>query len=632
MIRGLLNSILLLLVFSAGVYGQNNDLRLAEYYLNNAEYNKAVTYYERVYAKMKSKRVYQGYFQTLMALEKTKEAEKVVKKQIKQEPFEYSYKIDLAELYEVTERKEKASELYEELISELTPTTNNYITLSTAFKNKGKNDLALRVLEEGRRKLKGRSPLHFQFAEIYAIKGDWNKVIDEYLDLLQVNKSYKRSVQVMLSRYLKIGTEDENKATAYLQQQLLELNQKNPNKVIYTEMVQWLLTQKKQFKMALRYVKSLDKKTESSGLKVLEFAKICKVNSDYVTARQCYEYLLEFGPQHPFYDDAKAEYLNTSYIEIEKSSQIDQNQVNLLIQEYEKEYTKAKNSRSRYRMVMELTSLLAYYANNSGRAIEILEKEKSNGAYTLHQIGKLKVQLGDIYILDGDIWEASLLFMQVDKMFKNDPLGHEAKFKSARVLYYSGEFALAKSQLDVLKASTSKLIANDAMRLSLLIQDNTGLDSTTMALELFAAADLLIQQHKYNEAKTKFDSLDVMFAFHGIADEVLMLKAEAKEKQHKWEEAVELYQKVYEVHRYDILADDALYKAAEIYNNILNDKEKAAEYYKKILFEYSGSLFVVEARKKFRAIKGKSNVEFDKDKEFKEGGSPKILNKEDLKP
>lgn len=628
MIKGLFNSIILLILFSAVGFGQNNDLRLAEYYLNNGEYSKAVSYYEKVYSKQPSRRVYDGYFETLKALDRTKDAEKLVKKQIKQEPFEYSHKIDLAELYEATEREDKASELYEELISELTPTTNNYISLSNAFKNKGKPDLSLRVLQEGRKKLKTNSPLHFQFAEIYAIKGDWNKVIDEYLDLLDFNKSYQRSAQVMLSRYLKIGTEDELENVNYLKQQLLTLTQKFPNKLIYTEMMQWLLVQQKKFSMAFRYVKSLDKKTESQGLKVLDFAKICKQNAEYSTARECYEYVLEFGPQHPYYDDAKAEFLNTTYLEIERSSMIDLGRVNSLVLEYETEYPKAKNTRSRYRMVMELTHLLAFYANNATRAIEILEKEKLYGAYTLHQVAKLKIQLGDIYVLYGDIWEASLLFMQVDKMFKNDPVGHEAKFKSARVLYYSGEFALAKSQLDVLKASTSKLIANDAMRLSLLIQDNTGLDSTTTAMELFAAADLLIQQHKYDEAKSKFDSLDILFKFHNIADEVLMLKAEAQEKQHKWEEAIAFYEKIYEVHKFDILADDALFRIGEMYYNILNDKQKAAEYYKKILFEYPGSLFVVEARKKFREIKGDSNVEFDKDKtlddktteeKFKEG-------------
>lgn len=623
--KALLNSTILLFAFIANfTFGQNNDLKLAEYYLQNQEYTKANSYYEKVYSNFKSKRVYEGYFETLLALKDFKNAEKLVKKQIKQEPIDYDYKIDLAELYEKTNRNEKAVELYEELITTLTPSTNTYISLANAFKNKGKNDLALRVLQEGRKRLRKGTNLNFQFAEIYAIKGDWNKVIDEYLDMLNISKSYKRSVQVMFSRYLKIGTEDENdEAVSYLKQALLEYTQKSPNKYIYSEMLQWLFVQKKQFGIALRYVKSLDKKNNSQGIKVMDFAKIAKTNFDYSTARKCYEYIMEFGERHPYYENARAEFLNTSYLEIQRANVVDSTQVNSLISEYESQYPNLKNNRSRFRMVMELTTLYAYYSSQADKAIKVLEQEKERGLYQLTQIGKLKIQLGDIYVLFGDIWEASLLFMQVDKMFKNDPIGHEAKFKSARVLYYSGEFPLAKSQLDVLKASTTKLIANDAMQLSLLIQDNTGLDSLTTAMELYAAADLLIQQHKYDEVEAKFDSLDLLFPFHGIADEVLMLKAEMAKKQHKWEEAIEHYLKIYNSHGSDILADDALFKTAEIYRNILNDKEKAAEYYKKILFEYSGSLFIVEARKQFRAIKGNANVEFNNEKtieeKFKEG-------------
>ncbi len=624
MIKGLLNSILIVIAFSAVSFGQDNDLRLAEYYLQNQEYEKANTYYEKVYSKFKSKRVYEGYFETLLALKDFKEAEKLVKKQIKLEPLDFEHKIDLAELYEKSARQEKADELYEDLITTITPSTNTYISLANAFKNKGKNQLALRVLQEGRKKLRKGTNLNFQFAEIYAIQGNWNGVVDEYLDMLDINKSYERSVKIMLSRYLKIGTPDENEsAVEYLKKSLLEYTQKAPNKFIYSTMLQWLFVQKKQFGIALRYVKSLDKKTNSRGIKVMDFAKIAKTNFDYSTARKCYEYILEFGENHPYYEDAKAEYLNTAYLEIQRANVIDSVQVNNLITEYESQYQKLKNNGSRYRMVMELTTLYAYYSNQADKAIKVLEYEKDLGMYQLTQVGKLKIQLGDIYVLFGDIWEASLLFMQVDKMFKNDPIGHEAKFKSARVLYYSGEFALAKSQLDVLKASTTKLIANDAMRLSLLIQDNTGLDSVTTAMELFAAADLLIQQHKYTQVESKFDSLDLLFPYHGIADEVLMLKAEMSMKQHKWEKAIEYYLRIYNSHGRDILADDALFKTAEIYYNILNNKEKAAEYYKKILFEYSGSLFVVEARKKFREIKGNSNVEFNHDKTkeemFKEG-------------
>ena len=72
------------------------------------------------------------------------------------------------------------------------------------------------------------------------------------------------------------------------------------------------------------------------------------------------------------------------------------------------------------------------------------------------------------------------------KEFKNDPLGHLAKFKNAQVYYFSGEYDWCQAQLDVLKASTSKLIANDALELSVLITDNYNMDTSETAMKLFA--------------------------------------------------------------------------------------------------------------------------------------------------
>jgi len=54
----------------------------------------------------------------------------------------------------------------------------------------------------------------------------------------------------------------------------------------------------------------------------------------------------------------------------------------------------------------------------------------------------------------------------------------------------------------------------------------------------------------------------------------------------------------------DILADNATFQLADLYENILGDTTKAQELYEKVLLEYPGSLFVVEARKRFRRLRG----------------------------
>ncbi len=88
-----------------------------------------------------------------------------------------------------------------------------------------------------------------------------------------------------------------------------------------------------------------------------------------------------------------------------------------------------------------------------------------------------------------------------------DPLGQDAKLRNARLAYYKGEFEWAQTQLDILKTATTQNISNDALELSLVIQDNTGLDSTEDALIQYASADLLLFQNRIDACFARLDSI-----------------------------------------------------------------------------------------------------------------------------
>jgi tetratricopeptide (TPR) repeat protein len=253
--------------------------------------------------------------------------------------------------------------------------------------------------------------------------------------------------------------------------------------------------------------------------------------------------------------------------------------------------------------MVEKAHIQAFYANQSEEAIALLNEVLNISGLTDMQEAEAKMLLADIHVLDGDVWEASLLYMQIDKAFKYEPIGHEAKFKNARIFYYDGEFDYAQSQLDVLKRSTSRLISNDAINLSLLITDNYGLDSNYIAMNWFAQADLLIEQHQYEAAFQKFDSIIKTYPAHSLGDEIQLKRARAMELQGRWNDAIAELEELLKYYPDDILADDALFRLGNIYENHLMNREKAAEYYKKILFEHKGSLYTEESRKRFRSIR-----------------------------
>jgi predicted negative regulator of RcsB-dependent stress response len=217
---------------------------------------------------------------------------------------------------------------------------------------------------------------------------------------------------------------------------------------------------------------------------------------------------------------------------------------------------------------------------------------------------EIKLELGDTYLFTGEVWEASLLYSQVEKALKNEPIGHEAKFRNARLSYFIGEFEWAKAQLDVLKAATSKLIANDAMELSLLISDNMDPDSTYTALAFFARAELSMYRMQYDGALATLDSIRMLALSHPLDDDVLFRKAEIFISKNDLAQADSLLADIVEDYPFDILADNALFRRAELHAGPLNDKAAAMDMYQRLVLEYPGSLFATEARKRYRQLRG----------------------------
>jgi tetratricopeptide (TPR) repeat protein len=252
----------------------------------------------------------------------------------------------------------------------------------------------------------------------------------------------------------------------------------------------------------------------------------------------------------------------------------------------------------------ELAHIRAFHLRKTTDAISLLQEAVSLPGLQPKVQAVCKLELGDVQVFEGNVWEASLLFSQVELDFKDDILGNDAKFRNARISYFTGDFEWAQGQLDALKASTSKLISNDAIDLSLLITDNFNMDTTTAPMMMFARADLLAYQNRYDECMITLDSILTEYPAHTLTDEIKMLKASIYMDQGKYDLAKELYLNIVDLHFTDITADDALFKLAEMHEYIYRDPAQAMALYERLISEFPGSLYVVEARKHFRALRG----------------------------
>jgi tetratricopeptide (TPR) repeat protein len=601
---------ILFLFMSLGLRAQESDLQLAQYYFSNGEFEKALPYCQKVYQKDNSKFNFLRYYECLQKTGNEKDAEKLLKKQISAHKDDFDFPLMLAELYQSQSKSKEATKIYEELVSEYAKSSFTVVDLYQHFKKRNLPDWAMKTLETGRKQLKNDYPLNIQFAELYLSLGQTDKMIEEYIDFLDVQPNNLDQVQTSLSNNIDFSDENSKEAEL-LKQKLLEKVQKKPNETIYAEMLIWMFIQKKQFASAIVQAQALDKREGNEGYRVLEIGNMCLQNKNYNDARKAFKYVVSLGDDKQYYFQAEYALLNTRYTEITQQRSYSQEEIKEALAEYQVVIDRLGINRKSFEIIKEMAHIKAFYAYQTAEAIELLKKGLEIPGLTTMQTAELKMLLADTYVLINEIWEASLLYMQVDKEFKFDPIGFEAKFKNARIFYYDGDFKFAQSQLDVLKQSTTKLIANDAMKLSILITDNYGLDSNFVAMSKFAQADLLLEQHQYAKAFELYDSIMKDFPFHGLADEISLRKAQAMQQQGKWTEAVAYLEELLKYHAQDILADDALFQLGSIYENNLLNNEKAMEMYKKILFEYKGSLYTAEARKRLRLLRGDKGIEGD---------------------
>jgi tetratricopeptide (TPR) repeat protein len=377
-----------------------------------------------------------------------------------------------------------------------------------------------------------------------------------------------------------------------------------PDDFAYPELLVWYFNQVKDFGNAFVHAKSLDLRGSEDGNRIVELAQTASRNKDYDTAARCYAYVAGKGQDNPYFFTARAQSLRMRMEPLLEAIPSDTEAIADLTVEYEQTLNDLGLTEETAGIAKDLAHAQAFYLQSPTRAIEWLESVLEIPGIYDRMAALCKLELGDILVFQDNIWDASLLFSQVELDFKDDFFGHEAKFRNARISYYAGDFDWAQAQLDALKASTSKLISNDAIDLSLLITDNYAMDTISEPMWLYAQADLLAEQQRYDQARSKLDSILAIWPGHALEDEILMTQGRMALEQGDVDTAIVLFREVVDLHFDDILADDALFELGKLHEGVLADETAAADYFEQLLFDYPNSLHAVEARRRFRAMRG----------------------------
>lgn len=586
------------LLFSAQLFAQSTDEKLAAQFFDNEEYEKAESIYKKLHKQEpQSVYIYENYLNTLLALKDEKEATKLVQRQIKKNPSQINYQVDLGYVYLQFDQKEAAEKYFDKLTRSYDNDRGNVTFLSQSFGRRGLTKYSILALEKGAKK-QGVLTFYKELSQAYRATNNAKDLTDLTLEALLLD----RETFDYATKIMDIVFENEEDAQ-YLQSRALLYAQKNPSNQVFDELLLEVFLQQKKYKSALRQVISLDKRNNNKGARVLQMAALCVNNQAYDVAIDGYSYVVDLGKDEPRFNEGQNGLINSLYLKTTSSLVPEKDEVASLIGKIQtyvgSQGVTYTNANSQFR----LAELQIFYNDNVPAGIVLLEEIVSTPRLRASFVAESKLLLGDAYLMTNNIWDAKLMYGQVDKQFKEDALGQVAKFKNAKLSYFTGDFDWAKSQLDILKTATTQLISNNAIELALLIQDNTGLDTTEDAMKEYAAAEFYLYQNKIDKCTEILNMLPFKYPDHTLNDEIFYLKARVQEKLGNYEAANKLYTTIYEKYNEDILADNALFRSANITLFILNDKEKAQSLFEKLVLDYNASLFVVDARKMYFALK-----------------------------
>ncbi|MBP5573392.1 MAG: tetratricopeptide repeat protein [Bacteroidales bacterium] len=573
------------------------EVQLASKRFQSQDYEEARDLYHNLYRKKGLAQYFNQYVECLFRLGEFAQAEKELQRFIRSNPNYWKAKVDLVYAYQSEGNTKKADDLFDEILKGIPDNRSSILNLENMFRSRSLNNHAMAILERGAQISSEGYPFYVEKASLYQAMNNYQEAFVYYFKELEAQPDQYKLVK---NRFQTLLLYDVNKSIAdEMRIALLEKTQQQPDNLEFAKLLVWFSLQEEDYDIALAQCKSIDRRHSDQSEEIINLADICLDNRQYDLAKEAFDYVLEKGKVNPFYGRALVGSIKTENQLFLDRHVTDTRSYERLSHKIDEAYQNIGSKEYPYLVEIQ-ADLMAYHLHQVPEAVALLQQaiEQTNATFTQ---ARLKLKLADIYLYTDEVWEATLLYSQVDKSMKEEPLGHEARFRNAQLRYFIGEFNWAQTQLKVLKAATSKLIANDAMTLSLIIDDNLEYDTTGTELNRLAQADFKIYQHREDEALVILDSIrhngNVISKPHA-----LYRIAEITAQREDYVEADSLYLQIVQTFPDSYMADDALMQAALIEHQQLKAIEAAKKHYEMLIDQYPTSLYTAQAKKNYRKL------------------------------
>ena len=583
----------MLFLSSFWVSAQNEQL--AFNYIDAGEYEKAVTILEEVYSKNKLLHL----DKLLYCYQQLEQHDKALKfiNELKPKNNNPTLLVEEGYIYQLQKKQSEADKKYQEALNEIDKNANFAYSLGSVFEKKVLLDWALKAYENGQ-KANPNINFDYQIAMIQGQLGNLEVMLNKLLDYGFNTPDGTPMVQNQLTRFLMDDTDGSFATT--IRKNLLLRTQKSQD-VYWNQFLSWFFVQQKEYGKAFIQEKAVFKRNPDSFINIVTLSRMAMEEKQYEDANTILTFVLENTQNLDLQMQAHHFLLS---MDMESVTSKEYPTIDFKLDELLKKYGISQHS-------LDLQILSAhfktFYLNQSKLGIEFLQNSLKLPLNTREQ-AKVKMELADIMVYDEKFNQAILYYAQVEDNLKNDVLAHEASLKLAKANFYKKDFDWTLQQVKVLKQSPSLLIANDAIEMFLLIQDNSAEDSLRVALQSYATADLKLYQNKKEEALQLFLTILQKHKGESIEEGTLFKVGKIYEEKGDFNKALTYYQNILDNHKDGIYKDEALFYSAEIYRKHLLDNEKAKALYEKVVLEHPDSLYYTESRKQYRTLRGDTTI------------------------
>jgi len=588
--------IYIVLLWSGLIFSQNEQL--AQYYYDKGDFEKAKVSYEQLLNASPSNTQY--FLRTVDCYQQLQQFD-IAQKAIQERYNRYKQGVFLVELgynFQLQKNDSKAKNYYDQALEKIKTNPNDVYGIASSFEKKVLLEYALKAYETAM-KIQPNYNFNFQIGMLYGQIGKTDQMIDLLLTESYKNPQNSNLIQTQLARFM--NGETDNTAFKDAMRKALILRTQKDQDVFWNHYLSWFYVQQKEFGKAFIQEKAIYKREPESLISIVNLSQFALNEDDTETAEEILNFILANTKDIDLLIQTNARLME---IKIAKSQEKDYPAINAELQQLLTTYEITPFSLS---LQIIQAHFLAFNLKKPEEGKAVIKKALDLNLNE-YQRADAKMELGDILLLEEKFNQALIYYSQIQLDLKNDIMSHEASLKAAKTSYYKTDFEWALKQFKELKSANTQLIANDALEYFLLINDNTVADSTQTALKQFAKGDFLIYQNKKTEAIAQFQNVLKNFKGQEIEAVTMLRLGKIYESLKDYSSALSQYQQIIDNHSDGIYVDEALFFSAEIYNDELKDTEKAKPLYEKVIFNHQDSIYFVDARKKYRELRGDKNL------------------------